>query len=170
MSSFECDRLLKIFRKSINATLHTYRPRLSKLHSNLIRDTDLMVTGLDEPGEIDVVDEVQIAMYAGSMYFESEDEQNAYCGFLGLIPRPRTQQQEQAFESGIIKAKGYVPIERRKFSEAVSDCVGRCKFHDNPVDLVIKLIEAHHQTMLKESHVASILERGIKLKIDNATK
>ena len=96
------------------------------------------------------------------MYFECEAEQNAYCGFMGLIPRPRTQEQEDAFVNGNIKSKGFVPIEYRQYPEAVADCVGKCKFHDNPVDVAIKLIEAHHQTLLKESHVATILENGNK--------
>lgn len=58
-------------------------------------------------------------------------------------------------------------MEKRQYSEAISNCVGQCKFKDNPVDLAIKLVETHHQTLLKESHVASILERNKKMPIGN---
>lgn len=162
MSPHECHHLLPTFRKSKTSALFMYRPRLSKYHSNLLHETELQVTAMDEPSEIDAGHEAQIGMYAGSMYFANETEQDAYCGFMGLIPRPRTSEQDEAFANGIIKSKGYVPFEYRQHPETISNCVGQCKFHDNPVDMAIKLIEAHHQTLLKESHVATILEKGIK--------
>lgn len=167
LSSFECNRLLPVFQKSKMSTLFMYRPRLSNLHSNLVHETELQVTGMTENQAIDINDEVQIGMYAGMMYFGNEDEQNAYCGFMGLIPKPRTQELEQAFRNSVIDAKGFVPMEKRRYSEAISNCVKQCKFHDNPVDLAIKLIEAHHQALLKESHVASIFERNTKSIIEN---
>lgn len=166
MSPHECHHLMPIFRKSTNSALYMYRPRLNKYHSNLLHETKLQITGANpiENG-IDIEHEAQIGMYAGSMYFASEAEQNAYCGFMGLIPRPRTPEQEEAFINGNIKSKGYVPHEYRQYPEAISNCVGECKFQDNPVDMAIKLIESHHQTLLKESHVATILEKGTKQKI-----
>ncbi|XP_055297736.1 uncharacterized protein LOC129566134 [Sitodiplosis mosellana] len=166
LSSYECNRLFSTFQKSRKSTLFMYRPRINKMHSNLLDDINLMVTGKDETELIDIEDEVQIGVYAGMMYFESGDEQNAYCDFMGLIPRPRTKELERAFESGIIQTKGYVPIEKRQYSEAIASRVGQCKFQDNPVDLAVKLVEAHHQTLLKESHVAAILERSTKLIAD----
>lgn len=69
------------------STLFMYRPRSSNLHSNLVHETELQVTGMNESLAIDIYDEVQIGMYARMMYFGNEDEQNAYCGFMGLIPK-----------------------------------------------------------------------------------
>ncbi|XP_055313653.1 uncharacterized protein LOC129574965 isoform X2 [Sitodiplosis mosellana] len=167
LSSHECDRLLPIFRKSSKSTLIMYRPRLSKLHSNLVHNKRLQVTKMIKNNTIDIQDEVQFEFYSGAMYFQSDDEQNAYCGFLGLIPCPRTPEQDSAFEEGVIEPKGFVKPRRRKYSEAISNCVGQCKFEENPVDLAIKIIEANHQVLLKESHVASIFERGVKVPIEN---
>ncbi|XP_031632913.1 uncharacterized protein LOC116346822 [Contarinia nasturtii] len=166
MSSFECDLFLSAFRKSTNAALYMYRARLSKSHCSLVQDPRLVITAMDTLEDIDIHDEVQIGFYAGIMFFQSEDEQNAYCNFLGLIPRPRTHEQDMAFEKGTIQAKGFVPMGNRQYSESISSCVGHCQFQENPVDLGIKLIEAHHQNLLKESHVASILEQCTKRKID----
>lgn len=107
LSSYECNRLFSAFQKSHKSTLFMYRPRLSNLHSNLMHVSELQVTGITGNSEgIDINDEVQIGMYAGMMYFESEAEQDAYCGFMGLIPRPRAQDLEQAFRSGVIEEKG----------------------------------------------------------------
>lgn len=168
MSPHECQHLLPIFQKTTKSVLQMYRPRLSKHHSNLLDIAALQITGITEPIEtsIDIELGAQIAAYAGSMYFASEIEQDAYCEFLGLIPHPRNKEQEEAFTNGIIKSKGYVPFEYRQYPEAIAKCVGKCKFHESPVDMAIKLIEAHHQTLLKESHVAKILEKGKKQKIE----
>lgn len=166
LSSYECDRLIPSLRQSIKSTLYMYRPRLSKYHSNLLRNIKLHVSGMQKSNAIDLTDEVQIAMYSGSMNFADEIEQSAYCGFLGVIPRPRTSHLESAFENGIIRPNGFVIPENRQYSKEMSNCVGQCKFKENPVDLAIKLIEAYHQALLKDSHVASILERCTKPRFD----
>lgn len=162
LSSFECNHLLPAFRRTANSTLFMYRPRLSKLHSNLLHERKLQVTGSSKMYAIDIEDEAQIGVYSGSMFFANEVEQNAYCAFLGLIPRPRTDEQNIAFEEKVIKENGFVPSKRRKYSEAISKCVGKCKFNENPVDFAIKLIKAHHQDLPKVSHASSILIRGKK--------
>ncbi|XP_055310984.1 uncharacterized protein LOC129573874 [Sitodiplosis mosellana] len=172
LSSFECDRLISTFRESQQSVLCMYRSRLSKLHDNLLHQTNLQVTGItEEIPRINICDEVQIGIFSGSMYFNNEAEQNAYCSFLGVIPRPRTEEQEEAFKKGVIKPNGYVTPENRSHSKAITEAVAACKFNKNPVDLAIKLIEAHHHLSdRKESHVASILERGFKMEItENAT-
>ncbi|KAG4065067.1 hypothetical protein HA402_007464 [Bradysia odoriphaga] len=168
LSSYEANMLLPLFRKSTRSALMSYRPRLSQMHSNLLNQASLEVTGINthSGNRIEVDDEVQIAMYAGSMYFSSEVEQNAYCGFMGLIPTPRTVQLEVAFEEGIITPNSYVLPENRSHSAAISRCVKKCKFQSNPVELAIKIIEAHHMFIRKESHVSAILEKATKKRID----
>lgn len=103
LSSFECDRLLATFRSSSKSTLFTFRPTLSKLQSDLLTETDLRVTNTKVTHNLDPNDIAQIKMFSGSMYFTSEAEQNAYCNFMGLIPRERTQEQKIAFDEGKIR-------------------------------------------------------------------
>lgn len=144
-----------------------YRPRLSQWHSNLICDVQLHITGRPTSHQIDGNIEVQIGMFAGLMYFASEDEQNAYCNFLGLIPQPWDTQFNKRY--GHIfppQSKGFVPITHRQYSQEIFDLVGLCEFVDSPVNFAIKLIEARYQMLLKESHVASILERGREMIIN----
>lgn len=164
LSSFETNRLLPLFRKSNRAVLMSYRPRLSQFHSNLLHDVALQVTAANtNPDDrIDLDDEVQIAMYAGSMYFKSAVEQDAYCGFMGLIPNPRIDVLEIAFQEGYIAPNSYVPPENRSHSSAIARFVKKCKFTHNPVELATKIIEAHHTFLRKESHVSAILEEARK--------
>lgn len=83
LSSFECNRLLPIFRQSKHAALFMYRPRHSNLHNNLIHEAGLQVTGMATTNTIAIEDEVQIGVYAGLMYFNDVREQQTYCEFLG---------------------------------------------------------------------------------------
>lgn len=69
---------------------------------------------------------------------------------------------EAAFERGIIQPKGFIPLKYRRASKVIADCVGKSRFKTNPVDLVMKIIDAHHESLAKFSHVACILIRGIK--------
>lgn len=165
MSSLQSNHLLPAFSKSDKSTLYMFRPRLSKLHSELVDEIDLRITGKTNTVDIDASDLAQIKVYSGSMYFKNQIEQNAYCHFLGLIPRPRTFQLEAAFDRGIIKPNGFVPYAHRQHPMEIFECVGNCKFKRNPVNLATKLIEAHHQFIRKESHAAMILERGIKAEL-----
>lgn len=162
LSSFECNHLLPAFRQSVNATLFMYRPRISNLHSNLIHETGLQVTGMATPLAINAEDEIQIGVCSGLLYFADEVEQRVYCGFLGLIPRPWDEAEEIASKKGIIDDNRFVAARKRGYPEASELGVKKCKFDDNPTDLVIDLINAHHQILPKNSHAASILNRGIK--------
>lgn len=163
LSSFECDRLMTIFADSQCSTLFMYRPRISQIHSNLLDVHGLSVTGnTKEPVDPILMDDaVQIGMFAGSMYFASNEEQNAYCSFMGLIPRPRTTELETQFRCGQICANGFVEVEHRRSSQAINARVGACRFEQSPTDLAVKLIEAHHEMLSKECHVAWILKKGI---------
>lgn len=161
LSLYECNRLLPAFRESTKSTLYMFRPRLRKLHSDLMDEHDLRISGKTKTFDLNIKDSAEIIMYSGSLYFKNEAQQAAYCNHLGLIPRPRSTLQEEAFQKGIIKTNGFVPPEYRQLPETIH-CVGQCKFRRNPVNLAIKLIEAHHELMRKESHVAFILERGTK--------
>lgn len=162
LSSYECDRLITTFRRSKKSALFMYRPRLSKLHNNLLRMSGLHVTAIATPINIELKLEVEVGVFAGSMYFKDETEEQKFCSFLGLIPRPRNAILEIAFDTGIIRPNGFVPKEKRNNSKFIAELVGECRFVKNPADLVIKLIIAHHHFMREESHVASIVDRGDK--------
>lgn len=168
LSSYECNRLKLAFQKTIMATLFMHRARSSEFHSNLVDIRALQLSGLatENITHIDIDDEIQIGIYSGMMYFKTKVESDAYCKFLGLIPRPRTADQEQAFELSIIQPKGFVAPQNRQYCQSIRNCVGQCRFQSNPVDLVLKLIEAYQKAVPKATHASSILVRGIKPDIE----
>lgn len=170
VSSYECNKLLPYLRLSKSAVLRMYEPRLSQVHNNLLHEKRLMVTAMDKEHiqRIDLKLEAQIAVFTGSMYFGSDAEQNAYCNFIGVVPRPFNTQQTIAFANKKIQPNGFV-AEAHRNSLHLKRYVGECRFKQNPIDLAIQIIELRHQFMRKESHVASILEKATKTEIRDAT-
>lgn len=114
LSSFECNHLMPEFRKSFNSTLFMYRPRLSNFHSNLIHEPGLQLSGMATVNPIDIRDEVQIGVYAGAMYFGNKQEQSEYCNFLGLIPKPWTDDQINVLVQREETNEEYTPTKKRK--------------------------------------------------------
>lgn len=171
LSTYECEHLLPFFRKSTKSSLFMYRARLSTYDRTLLNDSNLRITGMNstQSTDIDLDDVVQIGMYACSMYFDSEAEQNAYCAFMALVPYPRTPEQNKEHANGVITSKGYVPLEYRNRPELISSCINKSKFQSNPIQMAIELIEARYQTTLEDSHVAWILKQGKKQAIGGAS-
>lgn len=103
------------------------------------------------------------------MYFDTTEEQDAFCNFMGLVPRIRSWKHEELVVEKKIELNGYVPKEHRQEAD-LRDFVDKCKFTENPTQSVIGIIVARHQFLRKESHLASILEKGEKVKIDKNLK
>lgn len=165
LSSHECNALVPVFRSSKNACLYMYRARLSQFHRNLLHNNRLCVTGMYQK-EIDLKDEAQLNMFAGAQNFGSQQEQDAYCRYMGLIPQPRTTPfLRLAFDNGYIKPNGFVPSECRRLHNEIFQCVGQCTFQQNPIPLAIAIITARHETIRIKSHAAYILQSGTKATI-----
>lgn len=127
LSSIECNHLLPTFRKSKHSKLLTYRPRTSEFQWDLLNVNKrnlLQVTEMDQPLEIDLKTKVAIEIFAGSICFENEAEQEIFCEFVGFIPEPRSVNR-------------YI-VPRKRFENAKEQCRGKCSFDTN--SLVTKLI------------------------------
>lgn len=74
--------------------------------------------------EISINDEVQIGLYMGMMYFESEAKQ---------IYGPDSKTKSSRPRASI--SKWCDRRERITDGKAISNCLSQCKFQDNPVDL-----------------------------------
>ncbi|XP_031623226.1 uncharacterized protein LOC116340729 [Contarinia nasturtii] len=165
LSSFEVEHLLSAFKGSNKACLFMYQPKMSQFQRTLINEDHLIVTDMAEKQTISIEEMAQIAFFSGAIYFNSEEEQNAYCNFMGLIPKPLNISQQIAFDMDQITPSGFVEPKHRKVP-AICDAVENCRFTKNPIQLAIGIIQARHQFMSKESHVASILERALKTEIN----
>ncbi|CAF0917324.1 unnamed protein product [Didymodactylos carnosus] len=102
----------------------------------------------------------QLFIFNGTVYFETIEEQTVYCQCLGLCPKPRTLQEEEAFEQGWIAADGFVsePEYRRLLQ------IHGARFDFDPLTFVKQVIENRtnvHATI--SSHVGSIILNSCKL-------
>ena len=103
---------------------------------------------------------VQLFVFNGTLYFESNDEQKAYCQYLALCHKPRTKTEEEAFEKRWIDVDGFV-----------SDLEYRCHlkidqalFIPNPLTFVKEIIENRNNSHTPmTSHVASIILNSTKI-------
>ncbi|CAF4781182.1 unnamed protein product, partial [Rotaria sp. Silwood2] len=80
---------------------------------------------------------VKLLIFNGTLYFETVDEQEAYCQCLGVCPKPRTKIENDAFESGWILVDGFIPQEEHRLLLQKHGC----RFTANPLRFIQKLIE-----------------------------
>ncbi|CAF4043098.1 unnamed protein product [Rotaria sordida] len=103
---------------------------------------------------------VELFIFNGTLYFETVDEQEAYCQCLGVCPKPRTKTEKDAFESGWILVDGFIPQKqhRRLLQKH------RCRFTANPLPFIQKLIENRNGSHApRTSHVGSIIFDATKI-------
>ncbi|CAF3605825.1 unnamed protein product [Rotaria socialis] len=102
----------------------------------------------------------QLFVFSGTLYFENVEEQRAYCQLLSLCPKPRTEEEEEAFEKDWIDMNGFVsnPKHRRQLQ------MNQGQFNANPIRFVKQLIKNRnksHASIL--SYVGSIILNSRKL-------
>lgn len=128
----------------------------------LINDKALQIPASSTAATVPLNTIVQFSMFAGSLYFDSREEESAYCSFMGIIPKPRTAEQKKAFESGYITASGYVPLRHRyHFPDLM------CRFQENPDKIPLGIIERRHGLSRKRSHVGHIFGAAKRVKWNN---
>lgn len=164
ISAFECNALLSMFRNSVNCVLHMYSPRLAQTQSSLLNRVGLRITGKCNATvrNITALNEAQLALFSGSMYFQTKQEQSNYCNFMGIIPRPRTERENELFNSGVISSSGFVEKNNRSHFEHLS---AMCKFNRNPDALAVGIIERRHGFIRKRSDVCLIVQEAKRRRI-----
>lgn len=162
ISPFECNKLITRFRaNSGHSTLHMFSAKLSESQSKLINDGALQMPASATDATIPLNTIAQLSMFAGSMYFDSREEESAYCSFMGIIPKPRTAEQDQAFELGYINDSGYVPQRNRIHLPELM-----CRFEENPDRIALGIIERRRGVSCKRSHVKQIFSEAKRAKWD----
>jgi hypothetical protein len=149
-------------------TLRLLLPRTKRDQSIFINTTALTMPPSIEsssgavPFPIQIQWLVELFVFNGSLYFESNDEQTAYCQCLGVCQKPRTAAEEEAFKKGWIAEDGYVDNLEHRFSLQLN----QCRFRSNPLAFVRKLVEIrNHIHAPSTSHVSSIISNAFKLPI-----
>ena len=104
----------------------------------------------------------QLCVFAGSQYFDTWEEQQAYLSFIGYCPSPRTPLQQECFERNLILKNGFVhAINREKVFEESQGRYEISKFNEDPIELIQKLVEIRNFGVVsKFAHHLLILFRG----------
>ncbi|CAF4266090.1 unnamed protein product [Rotaria magnacalcarata] len=102
---------------------------------------------------------VELFVFNGTLYFETTEEQTAYCHLLGVCLKPRSAIEEDAFQKGWLTVDGFVgKSDHHKLLQ-----LNQCRFHPNPLIFIRKLIENRNNMHAPlTSHVASILINAFK--------
>ncbi|CAF2567725.1 unnamed protein product [Rotaria sp. Silwood2] len=98
---------------------------------------------------------VQLFIFNSTLYFETIDEQTAYCQCLSLCPK-----EEETFQNGWIAIDGFVSnSQHRQYLQMRQVC-----FHDNFLTFIKQIIENRNNTHASISpHVGSIILNSLKL-------
>jgi hypothetical protein len=168
VSAFEANWLIGRLRsnKSSITTIRILLPRIKRIQSIFVDIPTLTV-----PPSIAPLDEsiayfipiqwlVQLFVFNGTLYFENNDEQTAYCQCLALCPKPRTELEEKAFEEGWIAADGFVRSQEHRHLLKID----LARFNRNPLAFVKQVIENRtnvHASL--SSHIGSIILNSFKL-------
>jgi hypothetical protein len=163
----------KQFNRSSTTTLRLLLPRLNKNQSIFVNTLALTIPPLI-PTIHDAVAFVlpvkwlvELFIFNGTVYFETVEEQIAYCQCLALCPKPRTTIEENAFENGWIAVDGFVQEPEHRYQLQIH----RARFTSNPLTFVKQLLKnRNNSNALITSHVGSIIFDCFKILLPNQDK
>jgi len=168
LSPFEVNHFLPLFQSGLKTTLHMYAPTINRNQSNLANDFRLQLPVRLESTGLDCELLVPLFAFSGCLYFDCEKEQRALLNFLGVIPRPRSKEQNEAFDRGWILRNGFV---KPKFRRELSlDVYMTCMFVKHPVDLVKTIAEMRNDYFPLTSHLATVLIDCRKVEFEEGTQ
>jgi len=169
LSPFEANWLMGRlkFNESSITTLRLLLPRIKRIQSIFVNAPNLTIPPLikfsnENIATFFIPNEwlVQLFIFNGTIYFGNVDEQTAFCQCLSLCPKPRTQEEEEAFEKGWISSDSFVTDpEHRSLLQ-----FNQARFRLNPLAFIKEVIENRnnsHATVT--SHVGSIILNSTKL-------
>ncbi|CAF0995068.1 unnamed protein product [Adineta steineri] len=166
VNALEANHLMGHLRSSNSSTttLRLLLPHIKRIQSISVNIPTLTIPPSVGPSNsadayyIPIESLVQLFVFNGSLYFETLDEQTAYCKCLGLCPKPRTEDENDAFEKGWIAVDGFVAAEYRHHLQ-----MSQAQFVTNPLLFIKKLIEVRNNSRAPiRSHVGSIVHNSLK--------
>ncbi|KAG0619346.1 hypothetical protein M758_4G132600 [Ceratodon purpureus] len=155
----------------IKAILHMFAPRIHREQNLMLGDRSLSlpVGGSNQAQPIPDSLIAQLIAFSGGAFFKNACEQDAYCDFLGLYPRPRSRIEDDAFQRGDIQDDGFLPPKKRQQSELMKMEGDVCAFQKSPVRFISKLLTARGwMGHASASHVGQILFIGQRAQIGNS--
>ena len=144
--------------QSSTTTLRLLLPRLKRNQSIFVNTSTLTIPP-SIPFILPVDWLVQLFIFNGTLYFETVEEQSAYCNCLALCPRLRTMDEENAFENGWIATDGFV----QELKYRIHLTIDPARFSVNPLPFIKQLLRNRNNTnAFSTSHVGSIIFNCLK--------
>lgn len=178
LSPFEVNELLPDFRRGRGAQLHMFAPRIHRGQNLMLGDSSLslpvgMRSSINQALKPMIPYSLiaQLIAFSGSAFFANAREQDAYCEFLGLHPRPRSRIEDDAFQRGDIQSDGFLPPESKGQLALMKTEPGDtvCAFQKSPVLFITKLLFARGwMGHTSASDVGQILFMGRRAQVDNS--
>ena len=103
----------------------------------------------------------QLALYAGSFYFNEKSELQDYLNIVGYCPSPRTPHLNACFDRHLIAVSGFVAPAHRMvvFGNPVRAIF--CQYQVDPSQFIVRLLEIRHFGIVPNtSHQLDVLLRG----------
>ncbi|CAF3342468.1 unnamed protein product [Rotaria socialis] len=152
----------KTSNEAASTSLRLLLPRLKRNQSIFVNTPTLTIPPFVESNHDAIPLDwlVELFIFNGTAYFETVDEQTAYCQCLALCPKLRTPTEENAFENDWISVDGFVkdPEHRRQLQ------IDRARFNSNPLAFIKRLFNHRNNTSVyRMSHIGSIIFNSSKL-------
>ncbi|CAF4676762.1 unnamed protein product [Rotaria sp. Silwood1] len=140
-------------------TLRLLLPRL-KRNQSIFAHTPALTIPHDAIDFVLPVDWLaQLFVFNGTIYFETVEEETAYCQCLALCLKPRTTIEEDAFENGWIALDGFVQEPEHRCHLQID----RARFNSNPLAFVKELLKNRNNTYASvTSHIGNIIYNSFK--------
>ena len=149
-------------KRSCMTTLRLLLPRTKRDQLILMNNPVLAIPPSDYGAafyQVPILSLVELFIFNGTLYFDTKEEQAAYCQCIAVCPKPRTDTEEDAFEKGWIAMDGFV--ENLGYRCILQ--LRRCSFRSNPLLFIRKLIENRNNMHAPlRSHVGSIIMEATK--------
>jgi hypothetical protein len=101
----------------------------------------------------------QLFVFNGTIYFQTVEEQTAFCQCLALCLKPRTAIEENAFENGWIAVDGFVQDSDLRCQLQID----RSRFNSNPLAFVKELVKNRNNTYASvTTHIGTIIFNSLK--------
>ena len=174
VSPYEANSLIPILHKlhkkkqieePMTTTLRLILPRLRRDQSILVNNLTLTIPPSIRSDYSPILFLIapeslaELFVFNGTLYFDTDHEQTAYCQFLGVCPKPRTTIEETTFENGLISVDGFV----EEFRVRQLLRIDQCRFNSNPLLLIRKLVENRNNMHAPlKSHVGKLILNATK--------
>ena len=150
LAPHEANELMKS-RNSSLVSLHRFISRTTPHQSLLIENESISVPLIPfKQGEKEDLKKlaIELSLFAGSLYFQEIsdpklyfDEQKLTAAYLGVCPRPFSNEEECAFENGKIKQNGFILPYYRRYCNSNNNNNNNSSFKAEPHEFVAGLFK-----------------------------